>query len=79
MEGEAQEKAKRLAAQWPKRCGCGLRYDRRAAEQAKGVLSWQALPFGYDYRDEYATQEARHCSCGSTLVILTEIHDLAAE
>jgi hypothetical protein len=69
----AARKVKILGSQFGaggKRCGCGARYDAE---------SWKALPLGYVNRDAYATQEARHCRCGSTLVILTAIHDLGAE
>lgn len=81
--GDADEKARRLEAQWPKECGCGRVYFRDV-EQGKalspgGGYLWSSLPFAYPHKDAYATQEARHCPCGSTLVILTEIHDLKEE
>lgn len=62
----------RLKQQWPKQCRCCKTiYD--------SVGEWGRLVFAYTYTDAFATQEARHCACGSTLVIYTEIHNLAEE
>jgi hypothetical protein len=74
-------KAAKLREQWPKRCGCGRTYVRtpRDPREADGARVWASLPFGYARRDEYASAEARHCVCGSTLEIYTQIHDLSAE
>lgn len=60
----------KIASQWPKKCGCGRTYE---------VESWNDLPFAYNYTDAFATQEARHCLCGSTLAVNVEIHDLSEE
>lgn len=66
-----REKARRLSSQWPKRCRC--------CDATYAPLDWVALPFGYVAPDDYATLEARHCGCGSTLAVYLAIHDLAAE
>lgn len=64
-------KTLKLSSQWPKRCNCCQ------ATYLPGA--WDRLPFAYKYTDEFATQEARHCACKTTLVVNTEIHDLSAE
>lgn len=65
------QKAQKLLSQWPKVCKCcGTAYN---------PASWAIRPLGFTMRDTFATQEARHCTCGSTLVVLREIHDLAEE
>lgn len=77
LQHQATEKATLLAAQFPKRCGCGLTYLRSA---------WATLPRassrnGPDgtFTDAFATHEMRNCACNSTLVVLTEIHDLSEQ
>lgn len=67
---DALRKGKTLADQWPKHCGCGRTHTK---------ASWAQLPEGKPFSDEYADHEQRHCVCGSTLVILTKIHDLSKE
>lgn len=71
MNTDQAEIKARLAGQWPKRCGCGRVYAGRHA--------WNLLAFAYPLDDAFALQEARHCACGSTLVILVQIHDLDQE
>lgn len=78
MDLTEERKAAKIASQWPKKCGCGRVYDRRV-NRADGVLLWRDLPFAYNYTDAYATQEARHCACGSTIVVNIAIHDLTME
>lgn len=68
---EQAEKDQRITGQFPKKCGCGAVYPDRKA--------WKKLEFHTAFTDAYADQEWRHCVCGSTLAILTKIHDLAAE
>lgn len=76
-------KSKKLATQWPKRCGCGRVYDRRRNFRNTPTKAtptvWGELPFAYNYTDAFATQEARHCLCGSTIVVNVAIHDLSKE
>lgn len=67
---EEREKTRRLAAQWPKKCGCGATYQPG---------QWDKLPKAYPRSDEYSTNEARHCGCGSTLEVMRGIHNLEAE
>lgn len=80
------EKARRLAAQWPKRCACGRSYRAPGSQVTPVESLWESLPLAKSpngpsgsYRDAYATHQMRNCHCGSTLVVLTEIHDLEAE
>lgn len=83
----AELKAAKLAAQWPKVCGCGRIYEKEETPWAMRLVlghfgpipKWEALPFAYPYTDAFAVQEARHCPCGSTLVVLLEILDLNQE
>lgn len=84
----SEEKARRLASQWPKRCGCSRVFVSGAHLQVMpwAWAAWENLPLATSpaapsgcYRDAYATHEMRNCPCGSTLVALTELHDLGAE
>ncbi len=69
--------SERLAAEFPKRCGCGREYCGPTSSELP--LSWDMLPLAYHYTDDFATQEARHCVCLSTITVLIAIHDLGAE
>lgn len=69
--GKKDMALKRLAKQWPKKCGCGQTYTTPA--------EWTALPHAYHQTDTFATIEYRHCECGSTLGIILVIHDVTAE
>lgn len=71
MNKDPKQIAERLAKQWPKKCGCGAVYI--------GPHAWALLPFGYERQDAFSKQEARHCRCGSTLVIDVQIFDLDEE
>jgi aerobic-type carbon monoxide dehydrogenase small subunit (CoxS/CutS family) len=68
----------RLQGQWPKR------HTHAAGYFAPGTVQitraqWKRLPFAYRHTDAFCTMEARHCRCGSTLVVLTAIHDPTEE
>lgn len=77
----AAEKTKRLAEQWPKAHIHAGGYTDPNGERVVHLMpgDWDKLPFAYKHTDAYCTQEARNCPCGSTLVVMTEIHDLAEE
>lgn len=78
----AVEKARRIAEQWPKKCGCGREYGEHPSmtgNAVEPVLYWGALQAAYEQVDAYARFDARHCACGSTLMVITEILNLAEE
>lgn len=75
---DAKAKTARLVAQWPKKCGCGRVYDVPICPEP-GAEEWHSLPFHTTTTDEFSTMEWRHCHCGSTLTVHTEIHDLTKE
>lgn len=79
MKSETVEKAARIAAQWPKNCGCGRVYDLTPPFVMESALEWNSLPLKGNIVDEFATIELRNCACNSTLAVITTIHDLAAE
>jgi hypothetical protein len=72
---ETKEKAKRLAAQWPKR----HKHAHGGGECLFSKEDWAKLEYASTQSDAYCTLESRHCHCGSTLAIMTEIHDLSQE
>lgn len=80
---DAEKKAAKLAAQWPKICGCGRSYSPTdhgpASNAVLNLAPWSSLEFAYARADDFARAEARHCVCGSTLEIMIEILDLEAE
>lgn len=64
---EEQQKALELIQeQWPKHCACGREWWR---------YEWIDLPFRYQRTDSFSTNEARDCSCGSTLEVMLAIHN----
>lgn len=63
---EMDAAARLIREQWPKNCRCGLSYGR---------WSWRDLAPRYQRTDEYSTNEARDCACGSTLEVMLAIHD----
>jgi hypothetical protein len=81
---DTERKRFRLAIQFPKRCGCGRAYLPKPLAEIEpyksiGFIAWGDLPFAYVAADDFADMEARHCYCGSTIAILTKIHDLSKE
>lgn len=61
-----------VAAQWPKKCGCGRLYVNMAHFR-------NFTQFHTFYKDEFGEQEWRHCDCGSTLAVVTKVLDLSKE
>lgn len=49
--------------QWPKKCGCGIVYDRAA---------WVKLLHVGDMVDEVEAIQLRNCTCGSTIAIILD-------
>lgn len=73
---EDVEKAAKIASQWPKPHRC-----RAAADAVIQITEdgWKALDFYNTQTDRFGTYELRNCVCGSTLMVITEIHDLKEE
>lgn len=61
----------KLNEEWPKACGCGRVYC--------GPESWKGMKLIGVQADDFATLELRNCPCGTTLAVLTEIHDITKE
>lgn len=62
---------KRVAGEFPKRCGCCSAIYLPA--------TWGALTFAYELTDVFGVHEARHCPCGTTLMVVLKVLDLSAE
>jgi hypothetical protein len=69
------EKTYRLVSQWPKK----HKHANGGAEVALMPGDWDKLTFAYVQTDAFCTMESRHCHCGSTLAVMTEIHNLSEE
>lgn len=65
-----------LESQWPK-------IHRHSKTEIIEISKedWEKLPLAKrsHSKDDFCTLEYRDCSCGSTLAVMTEIHDLSAE
>lgn len=68
----------RLKAEWPKTCNSCLARYTPASWQALTLATNHNAPDG-KYTDAFGTFEMRNCTCGTTLVVLTQVHDLGAE
>lgn len=66
----AAAKNKRIEEEFPRSCSCGIPYQTRK--------EWETLPkAGSGIQElDICTMAARNCSCGSTMYVIVEIHDL---
>jgi hypothetical protein len=72
-------KAARVAQEFPKRCGCCPRVRADVGEWSHLALAANVRAPDGRFTDVFATFEMRNCDCGTTLVIVVEVHDLDAE
>lgn len=69
---------KMLAEQWPKQHLCRLS-NGELIQKYITPEEWAKLDFACPFEDEYALGEMRHCTCGSTLLVLTKILDITKQ